>query len=224
VADRRLAPAILALLFAGLTVLVAVRFAPLLRLDLNVSDAALRFAVAHASWRATMSVITHTGDSAVLLPLALLALIVLLAHRDRTAVAFLAGTAATATAVRFAILLLVHRPRPVDRLTAASGFAYPSGHTTSSAVAAGIVIVLGWSMTSSRRSRIAMAAVAGGWAVLVGVSRVALVAHWPSDVVGGWLLAGTVTTAAALVLRRPGRRASDPGGPGGPGPAGREDA
>jgi undecaprenyl-diphosphatase len=211
VADRRLVPAILAVLFAGLTALVAFGFAPLLRLDLNVSDAARRFAIANASWRATMSAITHTGDSAVLLPLALLALIALLARRDRTAAAFLAGTVVTATAVRLAVLVLVHRPRPVDRLTATSGFAYPSGHTTSSAIAAGIVIVLAWSMTSSRRLRIAVAAVAGGWAVLVGVSRVALAAHWPSDVVGGWLLAGTVTAAVALMLRLPGRRASKSG-------------
>ncbi|GAA2350396.1 phosphatase PAP2 family protein [Dactylosporangium salmoneum] len=197
-ADRRLAPVVPAALFAGLTALVAVRFAPLLRLDAAVSDAARRLALAHPAWRAAMSAITHTGDTAVLLTLTLVALAALLARRHWTGAAFLAGTAAAATVARLAVLHAVHRPRPPDRLTAADGFSYPSGHTTSSAVAAGIVIVLGWALLPGRRSRIALAAVAGGWAALVGVSRVALVAHWPSDVVGGWLLAATVLGTAWL--------------------------
>jgi hypothetical protein len=54
--------------------------------------------------------------------------------------------------------------------------------------------------TRSRWSRITLAA-AGGWAVLVGISRVALLAHWPTDVLGGWLLAAGVTAAFATLLR-----------------------
>jgi membrane-associated phospholipid phosphatase len=209
---RRLLPAILALLFAGQTALVAVRFPPLIRLDEAVSGAARRFALADPAWRAAMSAITHTGDSAVLRTLAVLTLIVLSIRRDRAALLFVIGTIAAATGTRVAVLLLVRRARPVDRLTAVSGFSYPSGHTTSSAVAAGIAVVLGWTLLTSRRSRVVLAAVAGGWAVLVGVSRIALVAHWPSDVVGGWLLAAAVTTAAALI-RHPTARAHGGGSP-----------
>ncbi|WP_426502882.1 phosphatase PAP2 family protein [Dactylosporangium sp. McL0621] len=192
-------------LLALLTALVAVRFSPLVRLDVDVSDAARRFTLAHPAWRATMSAVTHSGDSAVVRGLTLLALLVLLVRRDRTAAGFLVATAATSTVVRLALLGLVHRPRPADRLTTASGYSYPSGHTTSSAVAAGVVIVLGWALLPNRWSRAALVAVAGGWAVLVGVSRVALAAHWPTDVIGGWLLAATVTIIAASVLRLPRR-------------------
>ncbi|MFB9180452.1 phosphatase PAP2 family protein [Dactylosporangium sucinum] len=205
-ADRRAAAVVPALLFAVLTALVAARFGPLMRLDAAVSGAARRFTPAHPAWHATMSAITHTGDTNVLLSLAAVALIVLLLRQHRTGVVFLLLTVTATSAVRIAVMLLVHRPRPVDRLTATSGFAYPSGHTTSSAIAAGIVIVLGWTLLSSRRSRFALAAVAGTWALLVGISRVALLAHWPSDVVGGWLLACATTAAAALTLM--GKRSS----------------
>ncbi|MFB9442995.1 phosphatase PAP2 family protein [Dactylosporangium vinaceum] len=213
----RAVPTATAVLFVVLTGLVTMRSAPLVRLDTHVSDAAHALALGHPAWRAAMSAVTHTADSAVIWVLALLALLVLLARRDRSAIVLLVATAAAATVVRHGVLWLVHRPRPADRLTAASGFSYPSGHTTSSAVAAGLVIVLGWRLLPNRWSRLTLAGVAGGWAVLVGVSRVALVAHWPTDVIGGWLLATTVIVTATLLWRRPAGVQGDASPPNDPG-------
>jgi undecaprenyl-diphosphatase len=184
-----------------LTALVVGRAGPVIGFDTAVSEAARRFTLRHDGWRAAMSAVTHTADSRVLLPIGVLVAAVLLWRRWRTGLRFLVGVAVTATVIRLTMLALVHRPRPVDRLTPTSGWAFPSGHTTSSAITAGVLIVLGWAVLTGRWQRRALFAVAGTWAVLVGVSRVALVAHWPTDVLGGWLLATGVTAAFAHGLR-----------------------
>jgi len=194
-------PVLCAAALGLLTALVVLRWGPLIGLDSAISTAARRFTPHHDGWRSAMSVVTHSADTPVLLPVTLALGGLVLVLRWRAGLGFLLGTAVTATVIRLTILTLVHRPRPVDRLTAATGWAFPSGHTTSSAFTAGIVIVLGWAVLTGRWSRLALVAVAGGWAVLVGISRVALLAHWPTDVLSGWLLATGVTVAFAPLLR-----------------------
>ncbi|MFI1652047.1 phosphatase PAP2 family protein [Streptomyces avidinii] len=49
-------------------------------------------------------------------------------------------------------------------------------------------------------------ALLAGWAVTVGLSRIHLEVHWPTDVVGGWLYALTWLTAATALTRSKHRR------------------
>ncbi|MEU3336663.1 phosphatase PAP2 family protein [Streptomyces sp. NPDC002144] len=93
--------------------------------------------------------------------------------------------------VRSGLMELFARARPnaADWATHASGFAFPSGHTTTSALTAGFVC---WAVTRHIRPGPARTrcVIAVCWAVAVGLSRVYLGVHWASDVLGGWLLAG----------------------------------
>jgi undecaprenyl-diphosphatase len=130
-------------------------------------------------------------------------------HRVR-ATAVLAASAAAFAALaltvtplaRLIVLGLVARPRPVDQPAPAASWSFPSGHTTASATAALVVVMVCWPLLRARWSRFVLAAVAGGWAVIVGVSRVALVVHWPSDVLGGWLFALTMVLGIRWVTDR----------------------
>ncbi|KAB1916281.1 phosphatase PAP2 family protein [Micromonospora sp. AMSO31t] len=187
--------------FLLLALLVASPAGPVPRLDAWVSRAAYAAAVAHPLWRASMAAVTVTGSTAVLGPLTALGCVVLLVSGRWRQAVFTALAMTATVCLRLVVLAIVARPRPVDRLAPASSYSFPSGHTTASAAAALILVVVCWPLLRLRRSRILLAVAAGGWALSVGVSRVALVVHWPSDIVGAWLFALVTVLGTATVLR-----------------------
>lgn len=132
------------------------------------------------------------------------AVVVLRRGRRREAVAALASTAGAAL-VSPAVKALVGRPRPAldAGLTTAGGGSFPSGHALASATVVLYVLVLLLPPAASRARRVGRVAFAVAVLLVVGVDRVWLGAHWPSDVVAGWLLAGAVVATAAAVAHRP---------------------
>jgi membrane-associated phospholipid phosphatase len=190
------------LLFACLLALVATKSAPVLRLDAAISDQALRAALAHPGWRAVMAAVTVTGGPAVGITAAVLGVLGLVLAGRRRDAGFVAAAALTSTVMRLIVLNTVDRPRPALRLTATSGWSFPSGHTTSAAVTAVVVIVVGRPLLARAWQRRSLTAAALAWAAAVGVSRVALVAHWPTDVLAAWLMV-TGIVVALLALRQP---------------------
>ncbi|MGI9146212.1 MAG: phosphatase PAP2 family protein [Chloroflexota bacterium] len=81
-----------------------------------------------------------------------------------------------------------------DTLTAS--FLFPSGHVVRVLVVTGLVVVL--LGRSSLRLRFALAAACGGFVLVLGWARVAVHAHLPTDVLGGYLLGGAWISLALL--------------------------
>lgn len=100
------------------------------------------------------------------------------------AVTTVAAAAATTTLLK----ALIARPRPElwPDLARESNWSFPSGHATGSAAAAFVVIALTWN------TRYRWWAVAGGlvFTLAVSWSRLYLGVHYPTDLVGGWCVAG----------------------------------
>jgi undecaprenyl-diphosphatase len=95
----------------------------------------------------------------------------------------------------------VARPRPPDPVADAGGYSFPSGHTLNSTVTYGIAALLVWRSSLPRGVRIGVAAALVVLIAIVGLSRIALGVHYPSDVVAGWL-AGTVIVAIVALADR----------------------
>jgi undecaprenyl-diphosphatase len=148
--------------------------------------------------------VTATGASGVVVPAVLV--LSLLAGRgsglERLLPAVLAtGVLLLGIGVRLVVSNLVARERPpsADWAGFAHGYAFPSGHTTTSALTAGVLIwVAAGRLTGGLRT--AVVVVLAAWAVSVGLTRAYLGVHWPTDVLGGWLLALTWLLLATALL------------------------
>lgn len=129
-------------------------------------------------------------------------------YRDRAWHAFLAvAVLALGQGLRFLVMEAVARPRPprADWATGATGFSMPSGHSMSAALAAGL-LCLAMAHHAPRPAGPIVSGLALTWAVGVGLSRVYLGVHWPSDVLTSWLLAIMFLALCTILrTRRPAR-------------------
>ena len=138
----------------------------------------------------TLIDLTALGGPTVLgLVVAAVAGFLLLQGRYRSALVILIA-AATGELLNGALKSLLMRPRPdiVPHLRIAYETSFPSGHAMNSAI---IYLTLGamlMRMTQKRLTKIYCLALAMLLTFLVGVSRVYLGVHYPTDVLAGWMV------------------------------------
>jgi undecaprenyl-diphosphatase len=94
-----------------------------------------------------------------------------------------------------ALKFVVGRPRPEG-----AAYGFPSGHATAAAAYAGALLYLSEALAPTSRRAVRILAVA--MIVLVGIARVMLRAHWPSDVIGGFALGLALASTASLIAAR----------------------
>jgi undecaprenyl-diphosphatase len=116
-----------------------------------------------------------------------------LLRRRRFRDAILVAATGSAELLTFVIRLATDRPRPspalVQVIESGPGTSFPSGHA---ADAAALAVVIAHLVGSDHRRRALLWSSLAVLAAASGVSRAYLGAHWPSDIIGGYLTGGVV--------------------------------
>ena len=158
--------------------------------------------------RTTMLDITALGGTAVLTIVTVAVAGFLIVVRKSATAGFVAASVIGGTAISFGLKAIFARPRPdlVEHLVYVDTSSFPSGHAMNSAV---VYLTLGMLLASTQQRhapRIYLITIAILLTLAVGISRVYLGVHWPSDVIAGWCVgavwAGLCALAGQWLQRR----------------------
>ena len=137
--------------------------------------------------------ITDIGSPLVMSLLAVVGVGTLLLRRWRLLALVWAGAAGGGAILDWVLKTLIHRTRP-EYATAylhRASYSFPSGHAMGSLIGFGMLaFAVAHARGFTRRQRQGAYIAAGVLTLLVGISRIYLDVHYPSDVVGGWAAGG----------------------------------
>jgi membrane-associated phospholipid phosphatase len=145
--------------------------------------------------------ITDLGGSHTVWLVTAAAALFLVAFRHwRGAIALLVAVASTQLVVDV-LKIAVERPRPDHAMTETNGFSFPSAHSaTSMAVYATLTLLAARAVTG--RPRVAIAIAGALVVVAIGLTRIYLGAHYPTDVLAGWLTGAVIVLGSWALARR----------------------
>lgn len=140
-------------------------------------------------WTRVMKGFSWVGSTmpVIVLSLGMIVVLYVFVGRRKGLFLFLAAIGGSAL-IGYVLKLLFGRERPsVHRLMEEDGFSFPSSSSVTAVALYGVIVYLLWSPRLSRAGKIALTAAAIFMMVCVGLSRIYLGVHYPSDVIGGML-------------------------------------
>ncbi|MEU8977204.1 phosphatase PAP2 family protein [Streptomyces sp. NPDC048309] len=189
-----------------LLLLVASSWHPLLALDGDIARTTHTWAVGHPSVTHVFRILTDwVWDPLTLRAVCGAATIWLVwRHSAWWLALWVVATCALGTGLQQGLKSAVGRERPVwtDPVDSAHYAAFPSGHAMTATVVCGVLLRLLLLYGAGRalwRTALTLAVLS---VVGVGLTRVWLGVHWPSDVVGGWLIGALIVALAVTSYER----------------------
>lgn len=171
-----------------------------LRIDDPVREAL--YGIRCGALTAVMKAVTYIGNWQSVTAICLVLLII-----KRTRLTYglpLSAGALFVTLLNKLIKHVVARPRPEDvtHLVEEGGFSFASGHSVASMLVFSLLIYLIRKNFKNRTAANVLTVVLAVPMFAVGISRVYLGVHFPTDVIAGWCLGIAVTAAIAEILER----------------------
>jgi undecaprenyl-diphosphatase len=152
--------------------------------------------------------ITSLGSIAVLGIVSFVVAAYLLLAKSRAAAFLVLVAVLGGLAINSLLKIQFARPRPDLFVPAAKVFtaSFPSGHAAYSAITYMTLAALLARTTESRRLRVYFVAVAVALTFMIGVSRVYLGVHYPTDVLAGWCVGSAWALLCWTIMTRLQRR------------------
>jgi len=186
------------------TVLVAIEWSPLMELDRELSRAARDVSSGHETWIDFLKWFAVWAGPLVLRIVVLAVAAVMLVRRHVrfglwmilvTAVEWIAAPASKEVLER-------ERPGFGGSIADVEGWAYPSGHAAGAGYFAAVAILATMALLPRGWLRRTLCGLWIALSLAIGLERIFLVAHYPSDVIGGWALGVLIVMIGwALLLR-----------------------
>lgn len=153
-----------------------------------------------ASWlTAVMEAVTQLGGLVVVPVAAVVSATVLWRRGSRTSAVLLAAAVVGSTVLNSVLKAVFRRARPDfwEHLVTENSYSFPSGHAMATMSLAAGLVVLAW----GTRWRWATVVAGAVYVLAVGISRMYLGVHFPSDVLAGWCVSLAWVAVVVVVLR-----------------------
>lgn len=149
-------------------------------------------------WDAFFPAVTHLGDAFGIIAIAGIVAVVLFLRKKYKKILLLVAGVGGAVLLNLVLKLIFERPRPDlwEQLVVETSFSFPSGHAMASSALAFSIIVIAWN------TRFRWYAVGAGalFMLAIGLSRLYLGVHYPTDVLAGWFVSGVWVALVTLVM------------------------
>ena len=151
-----------------------------------------------------MELFTWIGSGIPVVIITILSMVVLYVFlRHRRELLFLGCVIAGSAILNSLLKLMFQRARPtIHRIIEVSGYSFPSGHSMAAFSLYGGLAFLIWKHIPTAAGRVLMIIVSAMFILMIGMSRIYLGVHYPSDVVGGYFMSGCWLTVCIWFYQR----------------------
>lgn len=145
-----------------------------------------------------MRIFTFIGSfPAVLVIVLLVAFFLYRVFEHRTELLLFGTVVAGTPIINFFLKQFFQRARPdFHRLIEIGGYSFPSGHAMNAFALYSILTFLLWRHISNRMGRTILILMSSLFILMIGISRIYLGVHYPSDIIGGYFASGFWLTIA----------------------------
>jgi len=195
IVSAALAVVVYALMWIG----YALQWNWLMIIDSSWLDTMHRYGVAHPGWVTAWSVFCTVLGPTVFRLLALVVIVFSLVRRNLRVAFFLVISVELSGLITEIAKYAANRPRPATALVSSPSTSFPSGHALG--VMVGVLALLTVVLPVVHRPLRAWLVALGAVTVIaIGIGRVVLNVHHPTDVVAGWALGYAYFVACLLVV------------------------